>query len=169
MAVPNTYGNIFSYSRPNRGAGDAQAGNNRSTYNNIFNYSRITNPEDLTALEVEDFTASVAATEGDRDGITKYSTSDLSTTATQTTTGFTASDTGAGGGAPDSWGGINAADDFTTTETVGTDVTFGNQQIVTTYTYNADYTNFLGNVRGVEVGANVDIANGYVPNITTDQ
>lgn len=169
MAVPNTYGNIFSYSRPNRGAGSALAGNNRSTYNNIFNYSRITNPEDLTALEVEDFETSVAATEGDRDGITKYSTSDLSTTATQTTTGFTASATGAGGGAPDSWGGINAADDFTTTETVGTDATFGNQQIVTTYTYNTDYTNFLGNVRGVEVGANVDIANGFVPNITTDQ
>ena len=165
MAVPNTYGNIFSYSRPNRGAGGAQAGNNRSTYNNIFNYRRITNPEDLTALEVEDFTASVAATEGDRDGITKYSTSVLSSTALATTTGFTASDTGVAGGAPPSWG----ADDFTTTETVGTDATFGNQQIVTTYTYNTAFTDFMGNVRGVEVGANVDIANGYVPNITTDQ
>jgi hypothetical protein len=165
MAVPNTYGNIFSYSGPREGAGGAQAGNNTSTYNNIFNYRRITDPEDLTALEVEDFTASVDVVEGDRTGITKYSTSVLSSTANLTSTDFTASDTGAAGTAPPAWG----ADAYSTTTVSSTDATFGTPTQVTTYTYNAAYTNFMKDVRGVELGANVDIANGYVPNITDDQ
>jgi len=165
MAVPNTYGNIFSYSGPRGGAVGAQAGNNRSTYNNIFNYRRITDPEDLAALEVEDFTASVDAVEGDRTGITKYSTAVLSSTANLTSTGFTASDTGVAGTAPPNWG----ADAYSTTTVSSIDATFGTPTKVTTYTYNAAYTDFLRDVRGVEIGANVDIANGYVPNITDDQ
>lgn len=53
MAVPNSYGNIFSYSRTKTQAGTAQTPNaTPKTFNNIFNYQRATDNTRLqTALD----------------------------------------------------------------------------------------------------------------------